>query len=64
MSQFFTKKINLAEKQVVEAIEAANHFGMASMCMLGNSIFAIGQTRQLIQVLSNFGKVLLLHRQV
>jgi len=56
LSQFFTKKINLAEKRVVEAIEAANHFGMSSMCMLGNSVFALGKTVELSKTLSLFGK--------
>jgi pantoate kinase len=57
LSQVFTKKTGLADKRVLEAIEAANHFGMASMCMLGNSVFAIGDTNKLCQTLSLFGKV-------
>lgn len=57
LSQIFTKKTGLADKRVLEAIEAANHFGMASMCMLGNSVFAIGETNKLCQTLSLFGKV-------
>jgi len=56
LSQFFTKKISLADRRVVEAIEAANHFGMASMCMLGNSVFALGKTDELSKTLSLFGK--------
>ncbi len=56
LSQFFTKKINLADKLVIEAIEAANHFGMASMCMLGNSVFAFGKTAELSKTLSSFGR--------
>jgi pantoate kinase len=57
LSQTFTKKTGLADKRMLDAIEAANHFGMASMCMLGNSIFAIGKTNKLCQTLSLFGKV-------
>lgn len=53
----FTKKIGLAEPQVLQAIEAANTQGLASMCMLGNSVFAIGKTPQLCKILSDFGKV-------
>ncbi len=56
LSQFFTKKINLADKLVFEAIDAANHFGMASMCMLGNSVFAFGKTAELSKTLSSFGR--------
>ena len=57
LSQIFTMKTNLADKRVVDAIKMANQFGMASMCMLGNSVFAIGKTDMLCQALSKFGKV-------
>ena len=56
LSQVFTKKTNLVDKRVLEAIDAANHHGMASMCMLGNSVFAIGETAKLCQTLSKFGR--------
>ncbi len=54
----FTKKIGFADKTVLHAIESANSHGMASMCMLGNSVFAIGNTPMLCKVLSTFGTVL------
>ncbi len=57
LSQAFTNKTKLANKRVLEAINVANQFGMASMCMLGNSIFAIGKTDELVNALSPFGKV-------
>jgi pantoate kinase len=57
MSQIFTMKTNLADKRVANAVNATNQFGMASMCMLGNSVFAVGKTEMLCQVLSKFGKV-------
>jgi len=57
LSQMFTKNTNLANERVLEAIEAANKFGSASMCMLGNSIFAMGKTEDLYNVLSSLGKV-------
>ena len=57
LSQVFTTKTNLADKRVADTINTANQFGMASMCMLGNSVFAIGQTDMLCQALSKFGKV-------
>jgi len=41
----------------LEAIDAANQYGMASMCMLGNSVFAIGDTDALCKTLTNFGRV-------
>ncbi|MGF3554633.1 MAG: pantoate kinase [Thermoplasmatota archaeon] len=56
-SLVFTKNTGLASKHILEAINAANQFGKASMCMLGNSVFAMGKTEQLCKVLSNFGKI-------
>jgi len=53
----FTRKIGLAEPQVLQAIETAHQFGMASMCMLGNSVFAVGNTLLLQKALSMFGQV-------
>ena len=56
-SQNFTNKTGLANKKIIDAINVANNFGAASMCMLGNSIFAMGKTEQLCKVLSPFGKI-------
>ena len=58
LSQVFTNKTGLASKRVKEAIFAANKFGTASMCMLGNSVFSIGRTNDLCKILSSYGKVL------
>ncbi len=57
LSQEFTMKTGLADKKVLEAIDVANHHGMASMCMLGNSVFAVGNTNSLCKTLSTFGEV-------
>ncbi len=57
LSQIFAMKTNLLDKRVTDAIKVANQFGMASMCMLGNSVFAIGKTDMLCQALSKFGKI-------
>lgn len=56
LSQMFTIKTRLADKKILKAIESANHHGMASMCMLGNSVFAIGDTNKLNETLLAFGK--------
>ena len=56
-SQVFTKNTGLADKQILKAINAANQYGLASMCMLGNSIFAMGKTNELCNVLLPYGKV-------
>lgn len=53
----FTQKINVADKTVIQAITSANRHGMASMCMLGNSVFAVGDTPMLCKTLSRFGKI-------
>jgi len=57
LSQIFTMKTKLADKRVADVINVANQFGMASMCMLGNSVFAVGKTDMLCQALSKFGKI-------
>ena len=57
LSEVFTNKTSLASKLVVDAINAANNFGMSSMCMLGNSIFAKGKTKDLTRILSSYGRV-------
>lgn len=57
LAQTFTKKTGLADAKVREAIEAANTVGMASMCMLGNSLFAMGNTVDLCKILAPYGKL-------
>jgi len=59
LSQLFTKKTDIADKKILEAIKSANNYGMASMSMIGNSVFAIGKTQELIKTLSSFGKTTL-----
>lgn len=56
LSETFAKKTNLADEQVLRAIDIANKFGKASMCMLGSSVFAIGKTDELNNALASFGK--------
>jgi len=57
LSKFFATKTNLSNKKINDAINASEKFGMASMSMLGNSVFAIGKTNELCNVLSRYGKV-------
>lgn len=57
LSNRFTQKSGLAQPKVLQAIQAAQTVGMASMCMLGNSVFAIGDTEPLQKILSVFGPV-------
>ena len=57
LSQQFAQKTGLADKKVLEAIDAVKNHGMASMCMLGNSVFCVGNTDELSKTLSAFGSV-------
>jgi pantoate kinase len=53
----FTRKIDIANETVLQAIKKANEHGMASMCMLGNSVFAVGDIPALCKILSVYGEV-------
>lgn len=55
--QKFATETGLANEVVQAAVDAAAPYGLASMCMLGNSIFAIGNTEKLQQTLGAFGKI-------
>ena len=57
LSSQFAIETDLAQGRVREAMEAAEPAGRASMVMLGNSVFAIGRTQELVSTLSGFGEV-------
>lgn len=57
LSTSFSTQTGLASRNVINAMNAASKVGMASMAMLGNSVFAIGDTEALSAVLSGFGDV-------
>jgi pantoate kinase len=57
LSSSFALETHLAQGRVVEAIKGASSAGMASMAMLGNSVFAVGRTQDLISALRGFGNV-------
>lgn len=57
LSLAFSRGIGLLSQEIEDAVSAASKFGLASMSMLGNSIFAVGDTEQLENVLSNFGEM-------
>jgi len=57
LSRAFTENTNLADENVLGAMDAATKYGLASMCMLGNSIFSMGKTEELCNALSSFGKI-------
>lgn len=53
----FAKESHLMSARVAKAVEAARPHGRASMSMLGNSVFAVGETHALIRALKRFGEV-------
>jgi pantoate kinase len=57
LSRVFAKKTTLANKKILDAINAVADYGNASMCMLGNSVFAVGETLKISSILSEFGQV-------
>ena len=57
LSSEFAFETGLASRKTLEAMSAASRLGMASMAMLGNSVFAVGDTDGLRRVLSDFGEV-------
>ncbi len=56
LSNVFSYKTNLSNKKIKQIIESCKNSGKASMCMLGNSIFSIGKTNELCNILSKYGK--------
>ncbi len=56
LSYEFAIESGLASGKTLEAMAAASKLGMASMSMLGNSVFAVGDQDELERVLSGYGK--------
>ncbi len=61
LGEEFARETGLLRGGRREAVEAANAVGMASMSMLGNSVFAAGEVAQLEDVLSGFGETFACH---
>lgn len=57
LSAQFAVETGLARKEVLNAMNAASKLGSASMSMLGNSVFAVGDIEGLVSVLSGFGEI-------
>lgn len=56
LASSFALETGLASERVVAAMDAASAAGAGSMVMLGNSVFAIGRTEELVDILSAFGE--------
>ena len=59
LSWKFARETKLISKNMEEIIEKAWNYGMASMCMLGNSIFAIGDTIKLKEIFDKHGETII-----
>ena len=57
LSYRFSKSTGLMSKKVEKAMLAAGEYGMASMAMLGNTLFAVGDTDGLVNRLYEYGEV-------
>lgn len=57
LSAQFTQESGLASRRILDAMSAASKLGMASMSMLGSSVFAVGDSAGLSRVLSDFGDI-------
>ena len=57
-SHDFAVGTDIMSHEVAEAVRAAREFGLASMCMLGNSVFAIGEGNELVKALRQHGDVI------
>jgi pantoate kinase len=56
LSREFAMRTGLASEQVEEALAEIDDLGLASMVMLGNSVFASGEIEELKKILSKFGQ--------
>ncbi|MFQ6012364.1 MAG: pantoate kinase [Thermoplasmata archaeon] len=57
LSWLFARQTLLATTEIQAAVLRASPYGKASMCFLGNAVFAIGETERLAEVLREMGKV-------
>ena len=57
LSKWFAQQTGLLSPKIQSALDVVKDVGHASQCMLGNSIFAIGDTEKLIHRLSSFGRI-------
>jgi pantoate kinase len=58
LSEDFAKDAELASDRIIDAIESCEDLGYAGMSMLGNSVFACGETEHLVNALKRYGKVI------
>jgi pantoate kinase len=57
LSASFALQSGMASREIIDAMNAASRLGMVSMAMLGNSVFAIGDSAGLARILEEYGEV-------
>jgi pantoate kinase len=57
LSHSFSIDSGLASNEISKILDECNNVGMASMAMLGNSVFSIGNTREMREILNKHGPV-------
>jgi pantoate kinase len=58
LSKDFALRTELASEKIARAMEESERFGLAGMSMLGNSVFAFGDTENLAGTLKKFGTII------
>jgi pantoate kinase len=57
LSYKFTSATKIGSKKIIETLAQARVYGDSAQVMLGNAIFAVGNTEKLAKLLAKFGKV-------
>ncbi len=57
LSYRFVEKTHLASPSLLQVLRVAQEYGRVSMCCLGNSVFSMGDTLQLLNTLKKYGPV-------
>jgi len=57
-SLFFTQKSRLAPKEILQVIKEINEYSLASMCMLGHSVFTLGNDKKVRHIISQHANVI------
>jgi len=57
LSYLFVEQTGLASSLLLHVLKIAHRYGSASMCCLGNSVFCMGDTSQLLCELNRYGPI-------
>ena len=57
LSNNFLKETKIAKKTMLDLINKLNKVGQSGMCMLGNSVFATGDSEKLKEILKPYNQI-------